>query len=230
MDYSELRERLAFYADDEYRDFTGKLIPCERPLVGVRIPVVREIVGQIPHEKYNEFLEVAPMTVEEVLARGMIIARLPYDKMLWRFGSQVDEIDNWCTCDVFCSGISKVVRKHRVEFLESQIEELLVDSREFAVRVGLVMLKCAYVEPEYLAVIFDRVERLSGREEYYVRMAIAWLVAECFIKYPDIAMGYLRTSRLPRWTFNKTISKICDSYRVDEGMKEAVKGMKRRSE
>ena len=73
---------------------------------------------------------------------------------------------------------------------------------------------------DYLAVIFDRVEGLVEREEYYIRMAIAWLLAECFIKYPEVTLAYMKVSRLPRWTYNKTISKICDSYRVDEETKE----------
>ena len=35
------------------------------------------------------------------------------------------------------------------------------------------------VSEDYFAVIFDLAERLAEREEYYIRMAIAWLVAEC---------------------------------------------------
>ena len=69
-----------------------------------------------------------------------------------------------------------------------------------------------------------------AREEYYVRMAIAWLVAECFIKYPEITLGYLKVSQLPKWTFNKAISKICDSYRVDEEMKEIVRGLRKKDD
>ena len=227
MSYEALRKRLGFFAEDEYREFTRKLIDCERPLVGVRIPVVREIAGQIPRELYGEFLQVKPVTIEEVLVRGMLVSEMPYDEMLTWFNSQVDEIDNWCTCDVFCSGVGKVVRKHRDEFFESRVERLMVDPREFAVRVGLVMLKCAYVDAQWLAVIFDRVKKLAGRKEYYIRMAIAWLLAECFIKYPEATLGYLKASQLPKWTFNKTISKICDSYRVEPEMKEMLKGMRK---
>ena len=90
-----------------------------------------------------------------------------------------------------------------------------------------MILKCGYVSEDYLAVIFDRVEGLASREEYYIRMAIAWLVAECFIKYPEVTLAYMKVSKLLKWTFNKTISKICDSYRVDEETKEMLKKMRR---
>ena len=141
--------------------------------------------------------------------------------------TQIGYIDNWCTCDIFCSGMCRKIGKHREEFLELKVDGLLGTKDEFAVRAGLVILKCGYVSEDYLAVIFDRVEGLAEREEYYVRMAIAWLLAECFIKYPEVTLAYMKVSGLPRWTCNKTISKICDSYRVDEETKEILRKMRR---
>ena len=225
--YQDFREQLAKKVDDEYREFVKKGIPCERPILGVRIPIVRSVVNMIPREKYDEFLKVSPVAVEEVLARGIIICKLPYDEMLGWFDSQVSYIDNWCTCDIFCSGLRKVISKHRAEFLDLKVEELLRSDNEFAVRVGLVLLKSSYMEFDYLAVIFDWVERLARREEYYIRMAIAWLVAECFIKFPEETLAYLKVSKLLKWTCNKTISKICDSYRVDEDVKKMLRKMRK---
>ena len=74
---------------------------------------------------------------------------------------------------------------------------------------------------------YDWTERLAARDEYYVKMALAWLVCECFIKFPEPTLGYLRASHLPKWTFNKAISKICDSYRVEPEMKDLLRKMRR---
>ncbi len=224
--YDELKIALAELSEDEYREFTAGSVLGERPILGVRIPKVRELAKKIPSDQLKKFLAIEPVALEEVLARGFLVARLPYIEMLSMFDSQVDYIDNWCTCDVFCSSL-KLIKKHRDEFLEVKIDKLLRDRREFAVRVGLVLLKCYFVDFDYLMVIFDRVEKLANRKEYYIRMAIAWLVAECFIKYPDETLAYMRASRLPKWTYNKTISKICDSYRVDKEMKKIVKEMRK---
>ena len=221
-DYKEFQEELGKYADDEYRVFAMKGIPCERPFVGVRIPNVRKVVDLIPREKYEEFLKVKPVAIEEVLARGMIICKMSYEEMLKYFDSQVGYIDNWCACDIFCSGLRKVIKKHQEEFLEKKVEKLLKSKDEYDVRVGLVILKSSYVDFDYLNVIFDRVEGLVEREEYYIRMAIAWLLSECFIKFPAATTGYMLASHLPKWTFNKTISKICDSYRVDDETKKML--------
>lgn len=216
-----------FYADETYQEFAKKGILTERPILGVKIPQVREIVNLVSRETYLNFLNIEPVAFEEVLARGMIIVRLSYAEILDWFDSQVSYFDDWASCDTFCSGLSRIVKKHREEFLELKIEKLLGSDGEFTVRTGLVLLKAAYVEPDYLALIFDRVEELIEREEYYIRTAIAWLIAECFIKYPKVTLGYLKVSKLPKWTFNKTISKICDSYRVDEEVKDLVRKMRR---
>lgn len=225
--YEELKTELSKLADDEYREFVMKICPSERPFLGVRVPQIRDLTKQVPAEKISEFLKVQPVGYEEVLARGFLIARLPYDEMVQWFDSQVDSIDDWSTCDTFCSAVGKVVKKNKAKFFDAKMDELLSDSREFAVRVGLVLLKAAYVDEEYLQVIFDRVSGLAERDEYYIRMGIAWLLCDCLIKYPTATTSYMLSSKLPKWTYNKTISKICDSYRVDEETKGLLRKMRK---
>lgn len=225
--YEELKTELSKLADDEYREFVMKICPSERPFLGVRVPQIRDLTKQVPAEKISEFLKVSPVGYEEVLARGFLISRLPFDEMMQWLDSQVDAIDDWSTCDTFCSAVGKVVKKHRAEFFDAKMDELLSDSREFAVRVGLVLLKAAYVDEEYLQVIFDRISGLAERDEYYIRMGIAWLLCDCFIKYPTATTSYMLSSKLPKWTYNKTISKICDSYRVDEETKDLLRKMRK---
>ncbi|MBR2658410.1 DNA alkylation repair protein [Candidatus Saccharibacteria bacterium] len=230
LDYEELKTELSKLADDEYREFVMKICPSERPFLGVRVPQIREIAKKVPIEKIPDFLKVKPVGYEEVLARGFLIARLPFDEMMKWFDSQIDCIDDWSTCDTFCSAVGKVVKKNKAKFFDAKMDEMLNDSREFAVRVGLVLLKVAYINEDYLQVIFDRVSRLASREEYYIRMGIAWLLCDCFIKYPTATTSYLLSSKLPKWTYNKTISKICDSYRVDEETKDLLRKMRRQNE
>lgn len=224
--YKELQERLVFYIDDEYRSFTVRLISTERPILGVRIPKIRELVKEVSQEKIIEFLKKEPIAFEEVLARGFLIARLSYEEALEWFDSQIQYVSDWCTCDTFCSAL-KSIKKHKADFIDKKIRELLNSSDEFTTRTGLVFLKCYYVDFDYLNLVFELVEELADRKEYYVRMAIAWLIAECFIKFPTATIGFLISSKLPKWTYNKTISKICDSYRVDNEAKRLLREMRK---
>ncbi len=225
--YKDFEDQLTSRVDEKYRTFSAKLVSSKYPLVGVRIPEVRDIAKSVPKEKYDEFLKITPKSLEEVIVRGIIICKLPYEKMLEQFDSQVNYIDNWCTSDIFCSELRKTIKKHEEEFLKIKVEKLLASNQEFTTRVGLVILKCAYVDTSHLNLIFDRVEELASREEYYVKMAIAWLVSECFIKFPDETLEYLQKSTLNKWTFNKTISKICDSYRVKSETKTYLKKLRK---
>jgi len=221
--YQNFRTQLLSLSDEKYREFCMRGIPCERPFLGVRIPEIRKLVQKIPPENFEEFLNQKPLAIEEVIARGFLIARLPYNEMLKYYNSQINFLDNWCSVDTFCASLRKSIKHHEADFLDQKVENLLNSEDEFTVRAGLVSLLDFYVHPDYLALIFDRVYQLKNRDEYYVKMAIAWLLAECFIKFPDETYAYLKTSNLPKWTLNKTISKICDSYRVDDSAKAAVK-------
>ena len=225
--YSNFKTELVSLADEKYRDFSIQSIPCNRPFIGVRIPAIRKLIKEIPKEKYDEFLKENPVTIEEVLARGFIIARLPYDEMLDVFDSHVKLLDNWCTVDTFCAALRKTIKHHENEFLDKKIKTLLKSKNEYEVRTGLVLLLDLYVKPEYLNLIFNYIESLKNRNEYYIKMAIAWLLAECFIKYPNETYNYLNRSNLDKWTFNKAISKVCDSYRVSPETKTAIKMLKK---
>lgn len=221
--YDKLRNEIASFADDLYREFSLKIILTKRPLIGVRIPKIREIVSHVDKNSFTEIISYEPIAYEEVLARGMIIARLPFDKMCEYFDSQINFIDDWSTCDTFCSSIRPAINKHREEFLNEKIEPLLKSKQVFSIRAGLVLLKCCYITPDYLHLIFDRVASLADNDAYYVKMGIAWLLCDCFIKFPDETLSFLQNSNLTAWTYNKTISKIRDSYRVPKEAKDYLK-------
>ena len=63
---------------------------------------------------------------------------------------------------------------------------------------------------------------------YYVEMAVAWLLSYCYIKYPENTLKYLKNNNLNDFTFNKTIDKICESFRVSKEEKLKLKKLKRK--
>ena len=227
MTYSEIRLELTRNIDDDYQAFVSKGIPTERPILGVRVPTIREIASKIPREDFAKILQVEPISLEELMLRGMLIARMPYEEMMKNINSHIALMDDWCSCDTFCSSLRPLVKKHKEGFFEQKIDSFLRSKNEFTVRVGLVLLLGHYVDTDYLPVIFDRLESLKNREEYYIKMGVAWLLAECFIKFPDETLSYLQVSKLEKWTFNKAISKICDSLRVEKDMKTYLKTLKK---
>lgn len=226
MNYSDFQIELTRLVDDDYRDFAIKGISTSYAFLGVRTPDLRVLASEIIRNGNEaDFLKLSPKSYEELTIQGFIIAKLSYEEMKKILPNYIKKVDNWATTDMVVSSL-KSIKKHREDFLD-EIDEFLKSSHEFTVRTGLVCLKSYYVTPEYLAVIFDRIKEVKDREEYYIRMAIAWLVAECFIKFPDETYGFLKSGILPSWTQNKTISKIRDSYRVPKEVKNALLELKK---
>ena len=212
MNYPAFQLKLTHLIDDDFRAFAIKGILTNYPFLGVRTPDLRNLAGELmKNHEAEDFLKLDPKSYEELTIQGFIIASLPYEEMKKLLPSYVLKIDNWATTDTFCGSL-KSIQKHREDFL-NEIDKLL-EGPEFSVRTALVILKSHYMIPDYLGVIFDRVVRVKGREEYYIKMAVAWLVAECFIKFPDETYAFLKSGVLPTWIQNKSISKIRDSYRV----------------
>ena len=226
MDYKKYQGRIFKEADEGYRDFVLKGIITEWPLIGVRIPKCREIAKEVSAGKYgtvDDFLNYKPVSFEEVMIRGFVVANLPYAEMKEKIFDFVQLIDNWEICDCFCSTL-KSVKKNKDDFLEI-IDKLLL-KEEFFARVGLVCFLEYYLVPEYLTVVFDRILEIKNRDEHYVKMGVAWLLATSFAKFPEETMAFFKVAELPKWTHNRTIAKSCESYRVDRDLMEELKKLR----
>ena len=132
---NDLRERLEELAEDNYREFSKKLTPTKYPILGVRTPKLREFAKSVPVGEIENYLRLKPKTFEDVLLRGFLIGRLPYKEMLEWFDSQVEYIDNWATCDMFCSALRQAIKKQLPEFLDLKVKKLLEDKHEFTIKI-----------------------------------------------------------------------------------------------
>ena len=83
------------------------------------------------------------------------------------------------------------------------------------------------MKENYIKEIYKIIDNIKN-EEYYVEMAIAWLVAEMYIKFPKETMKYLKNCKLNNFTYNKALQKARESYRVSDEEKEILNKMKRK--
>ena len=85
-----------------------------------------------------------------------------------------------------------------------------------------------FLNDEYIGKVIKNVNKIKSNK-YYVQMAIAWLLAESYIKQKEKTTEYLKNNELDNFTHNKAIQKIIDSYRVSEQEKEFVRTLKRKA-
>ena len=118
----ETRELLTQYADAKYKDFSAGLIPGAKPLMGVRLPQLRQIAKSIVNDKENrtrwqeEIIsgegEYEDIFFEETMLRGMLIGYgtakkgISYEEGITYLKSFIPFIDNWSVCDSFCNSFT----------------------------------------------------------------------------------------------------------------------------
>lgn len=68
----------------------------------------------------------------------------------------------------------------------------------------------------------------ARHDSYYVKMAVAWAVSVCYVKFPEKTMEYLKNNTPEDFTYNKALQKITESLRVDREEKELIRSMKRK--
>ncbi len=220
--YQEYVEYLKSLGDAKYKEFHSKLTTTKYEILGIRVPMQRKIAAHISKGDIASFLAVSKNDYyEEVMIKGFVLASIKEKDVLLNYlDDYVSLIDNWAINDGFCNSL-KIVKCDK-EFWFSYFAKYLHSKEEFKVRVGLIVFLSFYVEEEYLDRIFALLDTIAV-DKYYVNMGIAWLLCECFTKYRSIALNYFLKSKINTFTFNKTISKIRDSYRVSKEDKEYLK-------
>ena len=102
--------------------------------------------------------------------------------------------------------------------------EYINNPNPFARRWGYVMFMPTLVKQEEA---FDVIISLfKNDDEYYVVMAIAWLISYLAIYYPDKTLEYLKSKPLNKNIVLKAIQKICDSYRITNEYKDKFKSLR----
>ena len=109
MTQAQLHAALAGAAKAEYAAFSSKLLGgAQKPLLGVRLPVLRRLAARLVRENGGAALSLCTrgQYFEDVMLKGMVLGRLPapLDAVLAETRAFLGEIDNWSVCDSFCAG------------------------------------------------------------------------------------------------------------------------------
>lgn len=223
-----IRKRLEELAEKEYQKFSASLIPNINNVLGVRLPILRKLSKELLKEdNLEKFLKTSNFKyMEEYALKGMVIGllKLPVNNVLIYVKEFVPTIDNWSVCDSFCNSL-KITNENLSNVWEF-LQPYFSSKNEYEIRFAHVMLLNYYVIDDYIDKVFTIVDKFKD-DRYYAKMAVAWLVSICFVKYPKETKEYLKKSKLDDWTFNKSIQKICESLKVDKKTKESLKKLKR---
>lgn len=212
--------------DEEYADFTAKLIPNvpRESIIGVRTPQLRRIAKRFgKNAGIDEFLSALPHEChEQNLVHAYIAESIgDFDSAVKTIEAFLPYVTNWAVCD---SMTPRVFAKHTGELLPI-IKKWLQSAHPYTVRFGLRMLMCFYLEKEFASEINALAASVCS-EEYYVNMMQAWYFATALAKQYDSTVPFVEERRLSPWVHNKTIQKAVESFRITAEQKAHLKTLR----
>lgn len=220
MFYTELEKILFAIREEKFASFSKTLSNSDYISIGVKNPVLRKIIKE--HIKDNELkledFDLGKYLEIDFIYYGLALSRLKtIDEQLDFLKENIKYAKSWVITDTLSSYLKKCsFDKYWQLFLSLYKSEYTYDKR-LAYVFGL-----KYYKDER---ILEILKYINLNEEYMVMMSEAWLLATIAIMFPDTVFDFLKNMNdlsLKR----KTISKICDSYRFDENVKDKFKTLR----
>jgi 3-methyladenine DNA glycosylase AlkD len=210
--------------NDEYREFNSRIVNdlAGAEFIGVRTPDVRKIAKEIAGGDWRAFLRDNDWQIYEMKQIAFLLPnylKLDFDELFALYGQLIPHASSWANCDL-------VGRKHRCITENpakswAKISEYLNSKDAWAVRIGLNFVFTYFLDDanieQVLAEIIKidaryREKALRGTLNYYVKMMLAWTLAEAAINYRDKVETVL--SKLDQETAKYAHQKTRDSRRV----------------
>jgi Predicted DNA alkylation repair enzyme len=214
--------------ETNYKAFNEKLISTSYPVLGIRIPALKKLAGEIANDaKRDEYLLNAEFkTYEHIMLYGLVLGKcknMPLETLFNYLDPLILKFDNWAHVDVIICTL-KVFHKYPEEVFKHFLP-LKYDKGEFTKRTFVVVLMAFYLNDTYIyKVLKHMTEVLQG--QYYVDMALAWAMSVALVKHYDQALPLLETPVFSKFVHNKSIQKARESFRISAEIKEYLKGFK----
>ncbi len=225
----EIKTFLLKNAEPKYAAFHKKLCPDTLyDILGVRMPKLRKFARELAKRPSLVF-ENMPQNYEEVMLLGLTAAyrRSAFPEKLPEIRAILPKFDCWAFTD--CMAATFRFAEDELEGVWEFCLECLAQIHPYTRRFGLVMMLDHLIKPEYLSQVAAAASWITD-ENYYVRMAQAWLLAEIGTCDFSLVESVLKSGTLEIFTHNKTISKLRDSYRIAPEQKEALVHLRRKED
>lgn len=204
--------------DLEYKQFRERLACSALPVLGIRTGVLRAIARKLSADiSLDNLLQQAPETYDELTVMGLIIAYKKCDitKKIAYIDKFLCYVDNWATNDIVVSTI-KVKSPQYFEFALG-----LLNGDTWHARFGVTALMTNFLDEQHIDIVLDKLLSVKCHE-YYVNMAIAWLLSVAYIKFKGKVTQFLLDFKSDT-VFAMTVGKIRDSRRVSGEDKQYIK-------
>ncbi|MFA6830323.1 MAG: DNA alkylation repair protein [Bacilli bacterium] len=217
MSIIDLENELRSYSDIERGAFNESLFSCDLKSLGTRVPQLRLLA-----HKYSD-LDISTIPLDSTFDENFLFFSIgllqnsTLEKQTDFILKYQDYLKTWAITD-------SISQLFRIKDFQTDLTLLnkLKSGSLFAQRLSYVLiLRYLRLKKSPLDNIISFLEDSPSREVYY---ALAWVLAEFCIKYPEAFVSLYQKERYSLATRRITVSKINDSRRVTaEGKKKAKK-------
>lgn len=199
-------------------EWTRKIFNTECDLLAIPVPTLRNIAKEIAKGDYLSFLQLHLYDyIECFIINACLIVKVTDLSLRKAFLlDYLSRADSWVDTDT----LKPLDLKKNNDWWWNLGYELRASNNTFTRRYGVVMLLSFASDSSRADSIIDILSSFTDEEEYYVNMALAWVICEMMIKQRDKAIKLFDNNALPPFVINKAISKCRDSYRVSPQDKE----------
>ena len=232
-----------FISDSRYREGHLRIINALEGtrILGIHIPELKALSSAFRREgkaeaalEYFERQSLSSaradaadrLCYEEKLLWGLLLGRLrgPLEDIFTRVASFVPYIANWAECDTFCCN-AKWKFSDGGEALWKFILPYLRSRREFEVRFAVVTAMIRFLDAQHIDRTFGEIAKIRYDDisspypgmkirPYYVKMAVAWLLATALATNPEKTRAFVGGTCLPEDVVKLYVRKARESFRT----------------
>ncbi|MGI5842550.1 MAG: DNA alkylation repair protein [Christensenellales bacterium] len=219
-DKDEFENFLSFQKKPQEKiDWTRRILQTSKPVYALTSKEMSNIAKQILQGNAESFLNLKCFSsYESTIIYIAVLNSLfsEFDTYLPYFEIYLKNIDCWAHTD---SVNFDKLAKHKQKILNLS-DKLLQSNSMIERRMALIILLKFCSDEQVALKTFETLNKLPFETEYYVNMAGAWLLCECFVKHRNLTAKYFETHKTNKQIINLAIQKCRDSFRVSKEDKE----------
>lgn len=209
-----------------YAAFNARIVKTQQPVLGVRMPALRalatELAPTVTAKDLRALLRRRNVPFEYTLLCGLLIthAKISDAEAITLLRRYLSQADCWAHIDTI---VEKKRRFAGAAWWDFAVA-CLSDSREFAVRYGIVSLLANFLDEKHLNAVFARLRGVT-HSGYYVKMALAWAYATAAVDFFEQTLCEVSNTRLDPWVARKSCQKMRESRRFTPAQQNTIRAL-----
>ena len=224
-DFDQFEDYLISLKNEEKVNWTKSIYATNKKCLAIKLPVLRDIAKKIGRGNIDSFLNglQAEYIEQDILKAILIGQECDFEKQKKLIVSFLKNVDSWV-----CTDTLKLTKKISFEQIKILCKDL-ISGEIFLRRFAFVLLLKYAKNEECIDFIFNLIEKMCDEKEYFVNMAIAWLLCEISIYFPEKTLNFIinyknnHKKENNHFLIKKYIGKCKDSFRINNDFKEKLK-------